>query len=751
MTSLVAASVLIAPMAQAADPLPKLELPSYSGNVQPVDNSDAEVHRLTESAELGETVSVDLDATSVVGVTWDGDDPKSEYRVKIGGEWQAWEQMPVEDGAGPEPGSTEAEQAKDGTEPLAVTDAEQIEFRAENAKADTTDIRIEVFSTEKTSADVEIARDSGTEPAPTPSEPILPSPDAPTEDNELEERRAPELGSTSNNSYGETADTLAQPVAPDAASVYTAASTTGLGRYTSRAEWGANESKVRCSPSTASENRAVTIHHTAGSNSYSESEVPGILRGYLEYHTSGRGWCDLGYNMLVDKFGNIYEGRAGGFDKAVVGAHAGGFNTGTFGVSVMGTYSSSPSTAALDALEKIIAWQSATWGYDPTAKVTLTSGGSTRYASGQKVSLHRVFGHRDVSTTECPGNGLYDKLSSLRSEGKKQQDSVLPFDVPGPIGAHYRAIDGTNVLGMPTSSQHGGLRNGGRYQSFERGDIHWSESFGAHSTQAGPIRNLWKAQKFENGRLGYPKTEQHGGLRNDGSYQSFEGGDVHWSDATGAHATWGDIRVTWGAHGYENGKLGYPTSREHDGLRNGGAYQSFQGGDIHWTSATGAHATWGGIRTEWARTGFENGSLGYPTSREHQLRDRGAYQSFEEGDIHYSPATGANATRGAIRETWGDTGYENGKLGYPKTREHTGLHKGGAYQGFQGGDIHWSPDTGAHATWGGIRSAWGKTGWEKGKLGYPTSNEYKKNGVTRQDFQGGYIEWRDSKAHVVYR
>ena len=122
----------------------------------------------------------------------------------------------------------------------------------------------------------------------------------------------------------------------------------------------------------------------------------------------------------------------------------------------------------------------------------------------------------------------------------------------------------------------------------------------------------------------------------------------------------------------------------------------------------GAFATSGSIRATWASLNYEKGKLGYPTGKETcGLINGGCYQTFQGGTIHWSPASGAFATSGSIRATWASLSYEKGKLGYPTGKETCGLINGGCYQTFQGGTIHWSPGTGAVATWGGIRGAWG--------------------------------------------
>ena len=187
------------------------------------------------------------------------------------------------------------------------------------------------------------------------------------------------------------------------------------------------------------------------------------------------------------------------------------------------------------------------------------------------------------------------------------------------------------------------------------------------------------------------------GLKDGGCYQGFQGGDVHWSLATGAHATFGAVRARWGTLGFENGKLGYPVTGENCGLKNNGCYQSFQGGDVHWSAATGAQATYGAIRDRWGSLGFENGKLGYPLAGEVcGLKNNGCYQSFQGGDVHWTAATGAQATYGAIRTFWGSRGYENGTLGYPTTGETCGLADGGCIQRFQGGTINYSLTRGAY-------------------------------------------------------
>jgi flagellar hook assembly protein FlgD len=156
------------------------------------------------------------------------------------------------------------------------------------------------------------------------------------------------------------------------------------------------------------------VHHTAGSNSYSAAQSAAIVRGIQRYHVLGNGWDDIGYNFLVDKYGRVFEGRRGGIAQNVVGAHAGGFNTGSVGVAVLGNYeSASFSSAARTALENLLAWRLDVGHVFPRALVGRVSAGSSRWPAGTNVRLRAVSGHRDTSYTSCPGNAIYGQLGSI--------------------------------------------------------------------------------------------------------------------------------------------------------------------------------------------------------------------------------------------------------------------------------------------------------------------------------------------------
>jgi hypothetical protein len=182
-----------------------------------------------------------------------------------------------------------------------------------------------------------------------------------------------------------------------------------------RSQWGADESLRRGSPSYAAVKMAF-VHHTASNSEYLATDVPAIMRGIYAYHTQSLGWDDIGYNFLVDRFGTIYEGRYGGVTRGVVGAQVLGFNTGSTGISVIGTYTTAaPPVAAVKSLERLLAWKLSLAGIDPSGTATMTCGYTQKFKAGAQVRLPAIAGHRDANYTECPGDALYALLPAVRT------------------------------------------------------------------------------------------------------------------------------------------------------------------------------------------------------------------------------------------------------------------------------------------------------------------------------------------------
>jgi hypothetical protein len=85
----------------------------------------------------------------------------------------------------------------------------------------------------------------------------------------------------------------------------------------SRAQWGADESIRSRAPMYDNGIKAGIVHHTAGVNDYAQQDSAAIVRSIYAYHTHTLGWSDIAYNALVDKYGQVFEGRFGGMTRPV--------------------------------------------------------------------------------------------------------------------------------------------------------------------------------------------------------------------------------------------------------------------------------------------------------------------------------------------------------------------------------------------------------------------------------------------------
>ena len=160
------------------------------------------------------------------------------------------------------------------------------------------------------------------------------------------------------------------------------------------------------------------VHHTVTANAYGPEDSAAMVLGICRYHRDHNGWNDIGYNFLVDRFGQVFEGRAGGVESAVVGAQAQGYNSMSTGVACLGDFSAGAAPdPAVEAIARLLAWKLTLHGTPVTGELTVTStgGASNRYPAGTPVTLQRISGHRDGDLTECPGAGLYAQLEAIRA------------------------------------------------------------------------------------------------------------------------------------------------------------------------------------------------------------------------------------------------------------------------------------------------------------------------------------------------
>lgn len=214
-----------------------------------------------------------------------------------------------------------------------------------------------------------------------------------------------------------------------------------------RAQWGADESwRKGCTPAISSTTKAVVIHHTAGTNSYTKAQSAAIVRSLYYYDTKTLGWCDIAYNVMVDKYGQKFEGRFGGLNKQVKSASTDTFNNYVFSISMMGNQeTAAPTAAGLQAMTDLVAMRLNQFYLPTWGKVDLTAeynGTTSRYRMGQVATVNSIFGHRDTSYTLCPGKYLYPQLSTIRNA----MSGLVTFK-SNPVYLKYVAAGGASTLG----------------------------------------------------------------------------------------------------------------------------------------------------------------------------------------------------------------------------------------------------------------------------------------------------------------
>ncbi len=196
----------------------------------------------------------------------------------------------------------------------------------------------------------------------------------------------------------------------------------------SRAAWGAASVPPRTRPSYGQVAMAF-VHHTEGVNDYSAAQSASIVLAIARYHRDGRGWNDIGYNFLVDRYGRIFEGRAGGVTMPVIGAQAGGWNSVSTGVAILGSFTGTPPPkAAVEAVGALLGWKLALHAVPATGTIEIVSGGGAdnRWPAGRRVTFQRISGHRDGCSTDCPGNRLYAQLPDVRRLATRQGELTPP-------------------------------------------------------------------------------------------------------------------------------------------------------------------------------------------------------------------------------------------------------------------------------------------------------------------------------------
>ncbi|WP_432030725.1 peptidoglycan recognition protein family protein [Streptomyces sp. 1222.5] len=372
---------------------------------------------------------------SLVGVVWDDPDTELHGRVQVRtrstatGKWSGWQAVETHNGEhGADPGTAErtSRHVRGATAPLWVGDSDGVDLRVR------ADLAGDAGARTGQGGGPWLVLPSGmrlelVDPGPE-APPLGPPADASRTGPDIDEAIATSAANTDITGFGATEipelsrwateRELARLQGPVGAKPYVGARP----KIVTRRGWGADESLRERGFVYTKKVKAAFVHHTASGNTYTCAQSPSVIRGIYRYHVKSMGWRDIGYNFVVDKCGSIYEGRAGGVTKAVLGAHTLGFNSNSMGIAVIGTYGASkPSGAAVTGIARLTAWKLGLFGADPRGKTYLTSGGGNLYPKGKNVRLHVISGHRDGFATDCPGKSLYAKLGTARSSAARYQ------------------------------------------------------------------------------------------------------------------------------------------------------------------------------------------------------------------------------------------------------------------------------------------------------------------------------------------
>jgi hypothetical protein len=371
---------------------------------------------------------------ATVGVTWDpgqrvaDDDITLQVRTLTSGTWSRWQEVPYHDDHGPDGGEDVGEaagHARPGSDPVVVGRVDDVQLRA--------------------------ATRTGTAPRGMELALIDPGKDSLS-------RQAPAIDTARLGGTGASGAGTGPDGASDSTGTTPASGTDEIALSAmrvapkpliySRAQWGANEKLREQTKPDYGTIKTGFIHHTVNANDYTAADVPALIRGIYAYHVVSRGWRDIGYNFLVDRFGRIWEGRYGGVGSPVVGAHTKGYNDVSFAASAIGNFEiAQPPQAVLDAFARLFAWKLSLYDIRATA-------------TGLKVKskvLNAINGHRDVGRTACPGKYLYAKIPTVRALAQKIQDQAqASARLTSPTQPPLPAVAQPRTMTFPRSSSLAG-------------------------------------------------------------------------------------------------------------------------------------------------------------------------------------------------------------------------------------------------------------------------------------------------------
>lgn len=312
----------------------------------------------------------------------------------------------------------------------------------------------------------------------------------------------------------------------------------------------------------------------------------------------------------------------------------------------------------------------------------------------------------------------------------------------GAIQGHWLELGGAgSYLGAATSDEYD--VPGGRAQDFAGGRVYWSPTTGAHAVH-GAVLGRYDAAGGPGGLLGLPTADEVGVPG--GAAATFVGGNVYWSDATGAQVVHGSVLGTYLGLGGPAGRFGLPVSEEQGHAA--GVRARFQHGNVYWSPGTGAQPVEGAILGLYVRLGEGTGPLAMPLAGEVDVTG-GRLARFALGNAYWSAATDAHEVYGAVLGAYLGAGGPDGVLALPTDGEQA--HADGRRQSFTGGALYWSAGTGAHLVHGAVLGEYRAVGEAAGPVGWPSGEEVPAPGGVVQRFTLGDVYWSAATgAHEVH-
>lgn len=472
-TASTAPTGVISPAESAAEPLPTGPPPP------PVTSRAIDLQGSPVTVEDGRRTlrspQRTVDRFSLLGVTWSDallafqGDASVRTRSMASGDWSDWQSLDLEPSVAAGDPDVVAGRTRGGSRPLWVGESDGVEVRVASGGKTTGQLpdglRLTLIDPgPTTNAARGSSRGQGggarlvdptesASPGPTPSATEPEQPPTPTAEASP---TTPDVAATPSSPSATTSTpSTSSPTASVAVTVPAGppSAPASMPAYISRAGWSADESLIKDKPVYGNTVNALFVHHTAHSagksNDYTCADAPRIVRSIYSYAVTGKMLSDIEYNFLLDKCGTLYEGRGGGVDRPVVGAHTPPFNTNYTAVAVIGDFGQAPVVdAARTKIAQLAAFKLGQYGRHPLEQFTTTAQGSNdKVKIGQQVTMGRVSGHRDVQATVCPGNALYGQLPAIRAEAADVPATPVITRLSGgrQFGASYLVRDAITV------------------------------------------------------------------------------------------------------------------------------------------------------------------------------------------------------------------------------------------------------------------------------------------------------------------